>query len=85
MGDHHKVIEYYQRALSSDLNTFGELVAVHRNNFGSAHGQLGEYDKAIEYYEQALDSDVKTLGLNHPDTAIDRFNLVPPAVNDPSV
>jgi len=35
----------------------------------------GAYDKAIEYYELALASDLKTFGPDHPDVAIDIYNL----------
>ncbi len=66
-GDYNKAIEYYEKALQSDLNTFGEEhpnVAIRWNNLGLAWDSKGEYDKAIEYYEKALKS-FKNAGLLH--------------------
>lgn len=78
LGDYIKAVEYYEQALASYLNTYGEEhpdVAISRNNLGATWDALGEYKKAIEHYEQALASDLKTYGEDHPDVAIDRNNL----------
>ena len=57
LGAHEAAITYFDRALASDLRTYGENhpdVARDRNNLGVAYQVLGEYKKAIGYYEQAL-------------------------------
>jgi len=77
-GKYDKAIEYFEKALKSDLKTFGEdhpHVATYRSNLGAAWKAKGEYDKAIEYYEKALKSDIKTFGENHPKVAIRWNNL----------
>jgi tetratricopeptide (TPR) repeat protein len=71
-GSYEKAIEYYEKALKSDLKTFGEdhpNVATYRNNLGATWKAKGEYDKAIEYYDMALKSDLKNFGENHPKVA----------------
>lgn len=78
LGEYQQAITYYEQALASDLETYGEdhpNIAIHRNNLGATWDTLGEYKKAIGYYEQALASDLKTYGEDHPDVAIDRNNL----------
>ena len=78
LGEYNKAIEYYEQALASDLNTYGEghpKVAIDRNNLGSAYQALGQVDKAIGYYKQALASDLNTYGEGHPEVAIRRNNL----------
>jgi len=78
MGYVNKAIEYYEQALTSDINTYGEnhpQVATYRNNLGSAWKQKGELDKAIGYFEQALASDINTYGEDHPNVATERNNL----------
>ena len=75
---HKKAIDYYERALASNLKTYGEdhpEVATNRNNLGGTWHDLGEYQKAVDYYELALASDLKTYGEDHPDVALDRNNL----------
>jgi len=77
-GNYDKAIEYYKKALKSDLKTFGEdhpNVATYRNNLGATWKAKGEYDKAIEYYEMALKSDLKNFGENHPKVATRWNNL----------
>ncbi len=77
-GKYDKAIEYYEKALKSGLNAFGEDhpdVATYRNNLGAAWKAKGEYDKAIEYYEKALKSDIKTFGKDHPKVATRWNNL----------
>ncbi|MGR3173480.1 MAG: tetratricopeptide repeat protein, partial [Candidatus Scalindua sp.] len=78
LAQYDKAIEYYEKALKSDLKTFGEdhpQVAIYRNNLGVAWNAKGKYDKAIEYYEKSLESDLKTFGEDHPMVAIYRNNL----------
>ncbi|CAC9614956.1 hypothetical protein [uncultured Gammaproteobacteria bacterium] len=78
LGKYKKAIEYYELALKSDLETYGEDhpdVARDRNNLGGAWHSLEQYEKAIGYYELALKSDLKTYGEDHSDVAIDRNNL----------
>ncbi|GAX60811.1 tetratricopeptide [Candidatus Scalindua japonica] len=77
-GNYDKAIEYYEKALKSDLKTFGEdhpNVATYRNNLGATWKAKGEYDKAIDFYEMALDSDLKNFGENHPKVATRWNNL----------
>ncbi len=77
-GNYDKAIEYYEKALKSDLETFGEdhpNVATYRNNLGATWKAKGEYDKAIEYYEKALKSDLNNFGESHPKVATRWNNL----------
>lgn len=77
-GNYDKAIEYYEKALNSDLKNYGEdhpNVATYRNNLGATWKAKGEYDKAIEYYEMALNSDLKNFGENHPKVATRWNNL----------
>ena len=72
LARYDKAIEYFEKALKSDLKTFGEdhpNVAIHWNNLGQVWDAKGEYDKAIEYFEKALKSDLKTFGEDHPNVA----------------
>ncbi|MDC9721114.1 MAG: tetratricopeptide repeat protein, partial [Gammaproteobacteria bacterium] len=78
LGEPKEAIKYYELALASDLNSYGEAhpnVAIRRNNLGMAWHALGEFEKAIEYYELALASDLKSYGEAHPNVARDRNNL----------
>ena len=77
-GNYDKAIEYYEKALKSDLENFGEdhpNVATYRNNLGATWKAKGKYDKAIEYYEMALKSDLNNFGENHPKVATRWNNL----------
>jgi len=78
LGDYKKAVEYYEKALASDLKTYGDQhpqVATVWNNLGAAWQALGQYPKAIEYYEKALASDLKTYGDQHPEVAVYSTNL----------
>ena len=77
-GSYDKAIEYYENALESDLNNYGEdhpNVATYRNNLGTTWKAKGDYDKAIEYYEMALKSDLNNFGESHPKVATRWNNL----------
>jgi tetratricopeptide (TPR) repeat protein len=77
-GNYDKAIEYYENALKTDLDNYGEEhpnVATYRNNLGTTWKAKGDYDKAIEYYEMALKSDLNNFGDNHPNIAAHRNNL----------
>jgi len=77
-GSYEKAIEYYEKALKSDLKTFGAdhpNVATYRSNLGATWKAKGEYDKAIEYYDTALKSDLNNFGENHPKVATIWNNL----------
>jgi len=77
-GEYDKAIEYYEKALKSDLKNFDEnhpTVATSWNNMGLAWKHKGKYDKAIEYYEKALMSYLKNFGKNHPNVATSWNNL----------
>ncbi len=77
-GHYDKAIEYYEKALESDLNIYGEdhpNVATYRNNLGATWKAKGDYDKAIEYYEMALKSDLSNFGESHPKVATRWNNL----------
>jgi Tfp pilus assembly protein PilF len=77
-GNYDKAIEYYEKALKSDLENFGEdhpNVATYRNNLGATWKAKGKYDKAIEYYEMALKSDLNNFGESHPKVATRWNNL----------
>jgi len=78
MGHYDKAIEYFGKALGSDLRIFGPdhpEVAIDWNYLGLAWDFKGEYDKAIEYFGKALASDLKTFGPDHPQVAIYWNNL----------
>jgi tetratricopeptide (TPR) repeat protein len=75
---YQKAIDYYERALASDIKTYGEdhpAIAIRRNNLGEVWRALGQYDKAIDYYELALPTLEKMLGDDHPNTRTLRANL----------
>ena len=76
LGQYDKAIEYYDKALESNLKTFDDdhpNVAACWNNLGSALDSKGEHDKAIGYFEKALESNLKSP--DHPNVAIDWNNL----------
>ncbi|MFH1036178.1 MAG: FxSxx-COOH system tetratricopeptide repeat protein, partial [Pseudomonadota bacterium] len=68
----------YERALASDLKTYGPdhpEVATDRNNLGILLQGLSELPAAREQLELALASDLKTYGPDHPEVATRRNNL----------
>ena len=77
-GEYDKAIEYFEKALKSNLKSLGEehdYVATGWNNLGEAWCKKGDYDKAIEYFEKALAISQKTLGKEHPQTKTFNENL----------
>ena len=77
-GEYDKAIEYLEKALKSDLKTFGENhpnVATYGNNLGTALHANGEYDKAIEYLEKALLVIQMRFGNDHPYTKTLKANI----------
>lgn len=78
LGEYDKAIGYFEKALASDLKTYGEDhpdVAIDWNNLGGAWESIGEYDKAISYYEKALTFFMQTFGEVHPYVAGSWNNL----------
>lgn len=56
-GNHHKALEYREKALKSLLQLFGDNhhhTAIAYSNVGYAYGALGSYPKALEYHERAV-------------------------------
>ncbi|MBI5428227.1 MAG: tetratricopeptide repeat protein [Nitrospinae bacterium] len=56
LGQYGKAIGYFEKALASDLKTFGPEhpdVATDWINLGGAWHSKGDYGKAIEYYQKA--------------------------------
>ncbi|MBF0464677.1 MAG: tetratricopeptide repeat protein [Nitrospirae bacterium] len=78
LGESEKAIKYYDKALSIDLDVYGEShpnVASMYNNLGLAWCNLKKYEKAIEYCEKALTIDLKIYGDNHQSVATGYNNL----------
>lgn len=78
LARYDKAIEYFEKALKSDLKTFGEdhpNVATHWNSLGATRYAKREYDKAIEYFEKALKVVLNIFGEDHPYVAGARNNL----------
>ena len=73
LGEHQQAKEYYERALSIELNKLGpDHVNVARayHNMGILHHDLGEHQQAKEYYERALSIyQLNKLGPDHVDVA----------------
>ena len=66
-GEYDKAIDYYGKALESDLKSFGDdhpNVARTWNNLGGAWKDKGEYEKSLKYFEKAL-AVVEKAGLPH--------------------
>ena len=78
LGDHYQAKEYYERALSIQLNKLGpDLVdvAYTYHNMGTLHQDLGDYHQAKEYYERALSIRLNKLGPDHVDVAYTYLNM----------
>jgi tetratricopeptide (TPR) repeat protein len=77
-GDYDQAIDYLDKALAVDIDTFGEddpSVTRDWNSLGLAWSNKGDYDKAINYYEKALAVSINTFGEEHPKVATLRNNL----------
>jgi tetratricopeptide (TPR) repeat protein len=78
LGDARKAVDYYEKALSIDLNVFGDNhpnVATRYNNLGSAWSDLGDARKAVDYYEKALTIFMTIYGSEHPSTKTVKSNM----------
>jgi len=78
LGSYKKALDYYEQALTSDLQTYGEdhpVVARVLNNMGLVWYSLNKYQKAIECFERALASHLRTYDPDHPDVARIKNNL----------
>ena len=78
LGDHQQAKEYYECALSIQLNKLGpDHVDVARTylNMGNLHHDLGEHQQAKEYYERALSIKLNKLGPDHIDVASTYHNM----------
>ncbi|NKB80911.1 MAG: tetratricopeptide repeat protein [Nitrospirales bacterium] len=67
LAQYDKAIGYYEKALASDLTTFGPdhpNVARSWNNLGVAWDAKGDYEQAIGYYDQAV-AFFQKAGLDH--------------------
>ncbi len=73
-----QAIHYFKKALTQDLNTYGEDhpdVARDHNNLGMAYHSLGRYEKAINYLELALATFRKVFPSDHPNIQTVQKNL----------
>jgi tetratricopeptide (TPR) repeat protein len=78
LGQYKKAIESFEKALSSDVKTYGKEypdVARDWDNLGVTYKALGQYEKASEYYEKALKILRLTLGDDHTHTKLVKKNL----------
>jgi tetratricopeptide (TPR) repeat protein len=65
-------IEFFERALSTQIATLGEMHADTARticSIGVSRSKKGHQDQAMEYYERALRIQMATLGEMHADTA----------------
>ncbi|MDE6277769.1 MAG: tetratricopeptide repeat protein [Muribaculaceae bacterium] len=56
IADYSVALSYYQKALSSALEQYGEKnpdMALSYNNIGTVYDSQGDYDKALEYFQKA--------------------------------
>ena len=78
LSDYQQAKEYYERALSIQLNKLGPDhvdVAGTYHNMGILHRNLGDYQQAKEYYERALSIQVNKLGPDHVHVANTYHNM----------
>ncbi|MCK5058162.1 MAG: tetratricopeptide repeat protein [Candidatus Aminicenantes bacterium] len=67
LGQYKRAIEYHEKALSSDLKTYGPehpSVARDCNNLGLSLQAIGQHENAIEYLDKALTIFTKITGKN---------------------
>lgn len=75
---YEQALEFFERALSIRLVTFGEehaKVAATYNNIGTIWSRKEEFDKALEYYQKSLEIKLKTLGEEHHSVAVSYGNI----------
>ena len=78
LSDYQQAKEYFERALSIKLNTFGPdhvEVAATYHNMSTLHGHLGNNQQAKKYYERALFIQLNKLGPDHVDAYVARTCL----------
>ena len=78
IGDHHQAKEYYERALSIQLNKLGPHhvdVAKTYHNMGNLHHHLSDHQQAKQYYERALSIRLNKLGSDHVNVASTYHNM----------
>ncbi|MBF0338742.1 MAG: tetratricopeptide repeat protein [Nitrospirae bacterium] len=78
LGDPKQAIAFYEKALASRLEVYGERhpdVATSYNNIGSAWGTLGDSKQAIAFYEKSLSIKLEVYGERHPDVATSYNNI----------
>ena len=78
IGDHHQAKEYYERALSIQLNKLGPDhvdVAKTYHNMGNLHHHLSDNQQVKQYYERALSIRLKKLGSDHVNVASTYHNM----------
>ena len=78
LGDHQQAKEYYERALSIQLNKLGpDHVDVTKtyHNMGNLHHYLGDHQQAKENYERALSTQLNKLGPDHVHVARTYHNM----------
>ena len=78
IGDHHQAKEYYERALSMQLNKLGPDhvdVAKTYHNMGNLQHHLSDHQQAKQYYERALSIRLNKLGSDHVNVASTYQNM----------
>ena len=78
LSDYQQAKEYYERALSIQLNTLGPdhvEVATTYHNMGTLHCNLGNNQQAKKYCERALSIRLNKLGPDHVDVANTCHNM----------
>ena len=78
IGDHHQAKEYYERALSIQLNKLGPDhidVAKTYHNMGNLHHHLSDHQQAKQYYERSLSIRLNKLGSDHVNVASTYHNM----------
>ena len=73
-----KAEQYYQCALQSALNKYGDKhpnVATSYNNIGLVYGNQGNYSQTLEYCNKALEILLAVFGEQHPDVATSYNNI----------
>ena len=78
LSDYQQAKEYFERALSIKLNTFGPdhvEVAATYHNMGTLHGHLGNNQQAKKFCERALSIQLNKLGPDHVDAYVARTCL----------